>query len=100
MKRNRLHSIGPYFAMFPEQFVRKHVVTHTEPGDVIFDPFAGRGTTILESLLLERYAFGTDLNPVAVCLSNAKADPPTEALVMRRLRELEQDDMEVRMTIA
>lgn len=88
-KRNRLHSICPYFAMFPEQFVRKHVVGHTDPGDVVFDPFAGRGTTILESLLLDRDAYGTDLNPVAVCLANAKADPPPLDAVLRRLRELE-----------
>lgn len=89
MKRNRLHSICPYFAMFPEQFVRKHVVSLTEPGDVVFDPFSGRGTTVLESLLLNRNAFGTDSNPVAVCLSNAKANPPSESDVLKRLLELE-----------
>lgn len=89
-KRNRLHSICPYFAMFPEQFVRKHVVAHTEPGDVVFDPFAGRGTTILESLLLGRDAYGTDLNPVAICIANAKADPPPLDQVLRRLRVLEE----------
>lgn len=87
--RNRLHSICPYFAMFPEQFVRKHVVAHTDPGDIVFDPFAGRGTAVLESLLLDREGLGTDLNPVAVCLSNAKANPPPETAVMKRLRELE-----------
>jgi DNA methylase len=91
MKRNRLHSICPYFAMFPEQFVRKHVVAHTDRGDVVFDPFAGRGTTILESLLLDRGGFGTDLNPVAVCLSNAKANPPPQEKVLRRLRLLEEE---------
>jgi len=76
--------------MFPEQFVRKHVVGHTEPGDVVFDAFSGRGTTVLESLLVGRRAFGTDTNPVAVCLSNAKANPPTLETVLRRLRLLEQ----------
>ena len=90
MKRNRLHSICPYFAMFPEQFVRKHVIAHTDSGDVVFDPFAGRGTTVLESILLDREGFGTDLNPVAVCLSNAKANPPGEGALMRRIRELEK----------
>lgn len=87
--RNRLHSICPYFAMFPEQFVRKHVVGHTDPGDVVFDPFSGRGTTVLESLLLGRDAYGTDLNPVAVCVSNAKAAAPLLDAVLRRLRVLE-----------
>lgn len=76
--------------MFPEQFVRKHVVGHTNPGDIVFDPFSGRGTTVLESLLLGREAYGTDTNPVAVCLSNAKAAPPSLDAVLRRLRVLER----------
>ena len=75
--------------MFPEQFVRKHVIAQTEIGDVVLDPFAGRGTTILESLLLGRIAFGTDTNPVAVCLSNAKANSPVSSFVLKRIRLLE-----------
>jgi hypothetical protein len=75
----------------PEQFVRKHVVAHTEPGDIVFDPFSGRGTTVLEALLLGRPAFGTDLNPVAVCLSNAKAAPPAEREVLARISQLEKE---------
>ena len=92
MNRNRLHSICPYFAIFPEQFVRKHVLAHTEIGDAVFDPFSGRGTTVLESLLLDREAFGTDTNQVAVCLSNAKANPPAQSAILRRLRQLEIAD--------
>lgn len=90
MTRHRFHSISPYFAMFPEEFVRKHVLTFTDQDEVVFDPFSGRGTTVFESLLLRRSAFGTDTNPVAVCLSNAKVDPPDHVSVLSRLSELEQ----------
>ena len=38
--RHPLHSICPYFAMFPEYFVERHVLAHTKPGEVVFDPFA------------------------------------------------------------
>ncbi|MCH7571668.1 MAG: hypothetical protein IH891_02000 [Planctomycetes bacterium] len=89
MTRHRFHSICPYFAMFPEGFVRKHIYAYTVRGDVVFDPFSGRGTTVLESLLQGRVGIGTDLNPVAICLSNAKADPPRVDSVLSRLRGLQ-----------
>jgi DNA modification methylase len=85
--RHRFHAMCPYFAMFPEVFVQKHLVW-TKPGDIVFDPFSGRGTTVFESLLQGREAYGCDVNPVAICISNAKADPPTRRKVFERLNEL------------
>ena len=86
--RHRFHSICPYFAMFPESFVEKHLVA-TKFRGVVFDPFCGRGTTIFESLIQNRSAAGCDVNPVAFCISAAKSDPPTLGQVLNRLRELE-----------
>jgi DNA methylase len=83
-----LQSICPYFAMFPPGFVERYVLAFTEPGDIVFDPFCGRGTTIFESLLLGRYAYGVDINPVAACVSAAKAAPPLLRNVERRVEEL------------
>ena len=87
--RHPLHSICPYFAMFPEDFVAKQLYAYTKRGDTVFDPFSGRGTTVFESLLNGRPAAGVDVNPVAVCISGAKADPPKLASVNRRLDLLE-----------
>ena len=87
--RHPLHSICPYFAMFPEDFVAKQLYAYTKRGDTVFDPFSGRGTTVFESLLNGRPAAGVDVNPVAVCISGAKADPPKLASVNRRLNLLE-----------
>src|SRR5690348_13168089 len=87
--RHRFHSICPYFAMFPESFVRRNVLAWSKRDDIICDPFSGRGTTIFESLLNGRRAIGCDTNPVAFCLSKAKADAPPLASVIDRLVELE-----------
>jgi hypothetical protein len=89
MVRHRFHSICPYFAMFPEAFVRKNVLAWSKRDEVILDPFSGRGTTVFESLLNGRRALGCDTNPVAICLSKAKADPPSLGVVMGRLSDLE-----------
>jgi hypothetical protein len=88
--RHRFHSICPYFAMFPESFVRRNVLAWSKRHDVILDPFSGRGTTVLESLLNERKGLGCDTNPVAVCLSKAKADPPRFDEIRDRLALLEE----------
>jgi hypothetical protein len=87
MERHRFHSICPYFAMFPETFVRRNVLAWSNRGDVVLDPFSGRGTTVFESLLNGRKALGCDTNPVAVCLS--KANPPALPKIMHRLDALE-----------
>src|SRR6266446_2608028 len=88
--RNRLFSICPYFAMFPETFVAKYLDAFTKKNDYVFDPFCGRGTTILQSLLMDRNAAGTDTNPVAYCVSSAKANTPASDVVAGRIDALER----------
>ena len=85
--RHRFHSICPYFAMFPETFVERHLAASPHDG-VVFDPYCGRGTTVFQALLQGRAAAGCDLNPVAVCISGAKGDPPAFPEVKTRLDEL------------
>jgi hypothetical protein len=85
--RHRFHAICPYFAMFPEDFVKRHLVW-SEPGQWVFDPFCGRGTTNFESLLNDRRSAGCDTNPVAVCISTAKCNPPPKIDLLRRLEQL------------
>jgi hypothetical protein len=87
--RNPLHSICPYFAMFPESFVQKQLLAYSRPGERLFDPFCGRGTTILEGLLNKREVVGSDINPVAACVSGAKADIPNLREVLDRIDTLE-----------
>jgi hypothetical protein len=89
MKRLALHAICPYFAMFPEKFVRDQVEEYSKPRDWIFDPFCGRGTTVLESLLLGRNAAGVDINPVAFCVSQAKAERPSLENILTHIEKLE-----------
>ena len=87
IERHRFHAICPYFAMFPERFVEDHL--HRTPADTfVFDPFCGRGTTVFEALRHGRSAAGSDISPVAVCVSRAKASPPTRNAALKRVDEL------------
>lgn len=85
--RHRFHALCPYFAMFPESFVEKHLAASRHDG-VVFDPFCGRGTTVFQALLNGRAAAGCDVNPVAFVISKAKCDPPRRKSVLSRIREL------------
>lgn len=88
--RHPFHSICPYFAMFPEQFVEQQLLSYTSPGDLVFDPFCGRGTTVFESLLKNRRAAGSDVNPVAACIASAKATAPIFPEIVTRIESLEE----------
>ncbi len=46
-----LHEIS-YRACFKPQLPRFFIERLTQPGDVVYDPFMGRGTTVLEAALL------------------------------------------------
>lgn len=72
-----LHSVCSYFAMFPPQVPHVFVRWLTRPGDVVYDPFAGRGTAPMEACRLGRVGWGSDANPLATALTSAKVDPPT-----------------------
>ncbi len=85
--RNRFHALCPYFAMFPESFVASHLESVSK-NEIVLDPFSGRGTTVFETLLSGRKAYGIDINPLAVCVSKAKARVPSLKKVKSRIKEL------------
>ena len=75
--------------MFPPQMATVFVRWLTEPGDAVFDPFAGRGTVPLEALLQGRVGLGADANPLAHALTRAKVKVPSASSVGKRLDALE-----------
>lgn len=80
------HSIHPYPAKFIPQIPHALISLLSVPGDKIWDPFGGSGTTALEALRLGRDAISTDINPVATLVGNAK----TSSLSQKDEKELEQ----------
>jgi hypothetical protein len=88
--RHRLHALCSYFAMFPEAFAEQWLAKLSKPGDLVLDPFCGRGTLPFQALLMDRRAIGCDTNPVAYCISKAKTNVPSQWRVLRRIQELEE----------
>ncbi|CRX37088.1 / / putative methyltransferase / 577606:578748 Forward [Candidatus Hepatoplasma crinochetorum] len=89
--KNELHSICTYLAMFPHNIPHEYIKKYTNKGDIVYDPFSGRGTTILESLLLERKAIGNDLAPLAYVLTRAKTINDNLNKIIKRVNKLKKE---------
>jgi len=49
--KEHLHSLHPYPAKFIPQITRRAIELWTKPGDLVYDPFNGCGTTVFEASL-------------------------------------------------
>ncbi len=90
---NALHEIS-YRACFKPQLPRFFIERLTLPGDAVYDPFAGRGTTLIESALLGRVPIGCDINPLSSIMTLPRLNPPTVDQVADRLSHIELEDVD------
>lgn len=71
---------GAHFATFPEALVEPCVLAGSRPGDVVFDPFFGSGTTGQVAQRLGRRFLGCELNPDYESLQRDRLRQPGLAL--------------------
>ena len=57
-KRNKLGHPAP----FPEQLANDHIISWSNPGDIVFDPFMGSGTTAKMAMLNNRRFIGCEIS--------------------------------------
>src|SRR5437867_9643052 len=82
------HPMCSYLASFPAALTHAFIARYSRPGDVVLDPFSGRGTTPLQACAEGRIGVGNDLNPFAHLLTAAKVEPATRAQTVTRLAQL------------
>ena len=83
-----LHEIsyrGCYKPQLPKFFIERL----TKKGDAVYDPFMGRGTTLLEAFLLGRKPLGNDINPLSQVILDPRFFPPSVEQIERRLNEID-----------
>jgi|TARA_B110000263_G_scaffold219368_1_gene206549 hypothetical protein len=84
---NNLHEIS-YRACYKPQLPRFFIDLLTKPGDVVYDPFAGRGTTLIEAALLNRNIISNDINPLSHILTESRLNIPTIQQIEERLNQI------------
>lgn len=71
--RYSVHGLHEYKGKFNPQVARALLnIFGARSGARVLDPFCGSGTTLVEAVRLGAFAYGTDLNPLAVMIANAK----------------------------
>ena len=83
-----LHEIS-YRACFKPQLPRFFIARLTGESDVVYDPFMGRGTTVIEAALLNRVPLGCDINPLSRILTYPRLNLPEISEVEKRLQSID-----------
>ena len=65
------HDYHRYPAKFIPQLACRLIEENSQPGNIIYDPFTGSGTTLVEAIINGRSAYGADINPIAVLISRS-----------------------------
>ena len=82
------HPMCSYLASFPAALAHAFIARYSRRGDVVLDPFSGRGTTPLQASAEGRIGVGNDLNPFAHLLTASKVEPASPAEARTRLAAL------------
>lgn len=81
----KIDRIHPYPAKYPVDLALEYIDRYTNDNDTVYDPFLGSGTTLLASSVLNRMGIGTDINHIAILISQFK---------LLNLSETDFDDLE------
>ncbi|MBI5598560.1 MAG: site-specific DNA-methyltransferase [Deltaproteobacteria bacterium] len=82
-----IHEVS-YRACFKPQLPRFFIKLLSEENDFIYDPFGGRGTTVIEAGLLGRRVVVNDVNPLSRILIEPRFFAPTVKEIVDRLSQI------------
>ena len=82
-----IHEIS-YRACYKPQLPAYFIDRLTEPGDIVYDPFSGRGTTAVEAALHGRSVIANDVNPLSSILTQPRLELPDLDDIEARLESL------------
>jgi DNA modification methylase len=87
---NRIHEIS-YRACFKPSLPRYFINKYSNYGDIVYDPFMGRGTTPIEAALMGRIPYGNDIAPLSKSLVEPRINPPSLQEIETRLKAINWD---------
>ena len=79
-----IHEVS-YRACFKPQLPAYFIDRLTDEGDLVYDPFSGRGTTAVEAALRGRQVLANDINPLSSIFSRPRLEVPHVSEVDARL---------------
>lgn len=67
-------------AVFPENLVKDHIISWSNEGDIVFDPFLGSGTTAIAAVNISRHYIGFELDPTYFQIACDRLDKAEQAV--------------------
>jgi DNA modification methylase len=89
-RTKHVHRLHPYLGKFVPQLAEAFLRRYARPGDLVWDPFAGSGTTLVEANALGMRAAGCDISAFNCLLMRVKTatyDPEELLADVARLTE-------------
>lgn len=88
------HSLNEisYRACFKPQLPQYFIDRFSQEGDIVLDPFMGRGTTAIQAAMSRRIAYGSDINPLSKILTAPRLAPPPLKAVAQRFHAIPNDN--------
>lgn len=83
-----VHRMMARLGSFPPALARYLILGYSKPGELVLDPFCGKGTTLVEAIVARRVAIGCDVAPDAVIVSRAKVSGVSATGVSRYIDQL------------
>ena len=68
-------------AMFPEKLANDHIISWSNEGDLVYDPFIGSGTTAKMAMVNKRDYIGSEISKEYTDLANSRLDKTTKPLL-------------------
>lgn len=81
-----------YRACFKPQLPRFFIQLLSRENDLVYDPFSGRGTTVIEAALLNRRVISNDINPLSKIMALPRLEAPSLAKIKERLTAIPISD--------
>ncbi|HWB63932.1 MAG TPA: DNA methyltransferase [Chitinophagales bacterium] len=85
---NAIHEVS-YRACFKPQLPGFFINFFTVPGQLVLDPFNGRGTTAIQAALMGRNIAANDVNPLSLMLTRPRIEAPVLAIIEERLNAID-----------
>jgi len=93
-KQRKMHSIHyavSYRASFKPELPRYFIDRFSSTGDLVLDPFSGRGTTVVQANMMGRRGWSNDVNPISRVIAGAKTNPVPLSDIEARLQGMNFD---------
>jgi len=87
-RTKHVHSLHPYLGKFVPQLVEYFLRRYFSPGDCVYDPFVGSGTTLVEANTFGAHAVGCDISAFNCLITRVKTQAHAPASLEMELRRI------------